>query len=51
MVENTNEEHLDNPGNSQPESLTDEIISTHDTEAINPIQQIEIWKYINTHIM
>ena len=39
MVDNTNDEHLDNPTNNQSESLPTEIISTPETETIKSIQE------------
>src|SRR6187399_2889865 len=41
MAENTDEEHLDNPINSQSGNLSDEIIPTKDAETINPNQETE----------
>jgi hypothetical protein len=41
MADNTDEEHLDNPINNQPENPTDEIIPTSDMETINSIQETE----------
>ena len=41
MADNTDEEHLDNPINSQSENPPDEIISNSDTETINPNQETE----------
>ena len=41
MADNTEEEHLDNPTNSQSENIPDEIISSNDTETINPNQETE----------
>src|SRR5450631_3528770 len=41
MTENTDEEHLDNPTNIQPENPPDEITPTADTEIINPNQETE----------
>ena len=35
MADNTDEEHLDNPTNTQSENSSDEIIPTKDTETIN----------------
>ncbi|MEO6613823.1 MAG: hypothetical protein ABIT05_13610 [Chitinophagaceae bacterium] len=39
MADNSEEEILDNLANSQSENLSDEIISTKDTEIINPKQE------------
>jgi hypothetical protein len=41
MAESTDEEHLDNPMNTQSENLSDEIIPTKDAETINPNQETE----------
>ena len=41
MTDNTDEEHLDNPTNTQPDIPSDDIIPTQDTETINPNQEIE----------
>jgi hypothetical protein len=41
MADNTDEEHLDNSTNTQSENPSDEIISTKDTEPINPKQETE----------
>jgi len=41
MADNTEEEHLDNPKNIQPENSSDEITATPDTETINPNQETE----------
>ena len=41
MADNTDEEHLDNPTNTQSENPSDEIIPTKDTEIINPNQETE----------
>jgi hypothetical protein len=41
MADNTDEEHLDNPINNQSENAPEEIISTNDTETINPNQETE----------
>ena len=41
MADNTDEEHLDNPVNNQPEIPTDQIISPTDSETINPNQETE----------
>ncbi|MBL0130737.1 MAG: hypothetical protein IPP43_06130 [Chitinophagaceae bacterium] len=41
MAENTDEEQLDNPTNSQSENLPDKIIPTPETETINPNQETE----------
>ena len=41
MPDNTDEEHLDNPTNTQSENPSDEIIPANDTEAINPNQETE----------
>ncbi|MBS1574494.1 MAG: hypothetical protein JST09_04250 [Bacteroidetes bacterium] len=41
MAGNTGEEHLDNPENIQPANPTEEIISTNDTETVNPNQEAE----------
>ncbi len=41
MTENTAEETLDNPTNTQSEKPSDEIIPAKDTEIINPNQEIE----------
>ena len=39
MADNTDEEHLDNPTNIQPENLSDKIIPTKDTQSINLNQE------------
>ena len=39
MADNTDEEHLDNPINKQPEIPADQIISPTDSETINPNQE------------
>ncbi len=41
MADNTDEEHLDIPINTQSENPPDEITPTADTEAINPNQETE----------
>lgn len=41
MVDNTDEEHLDNPINTQSEGPPDEITPTAGTESINPNQETE----------
>jgi hypothetical protein len=41
MADNTDEEHLDNPTNSQSENPPDEIILTNDTDTVNPNQESE----------
>ncbi len=41
MADNTDEEHLDNPLNTQSENPSDEIIPTQDTETINLNQESE----------
>ena len=41
MADNTDEEQLDNPTNTQSENSPDEIIPTNDTETINPNQETE----------
>ena len=41
MAENTDEEHLDDPTNTQPENSSEEITPTPDTENINPNQETE----------
>jgi hypothetical protein len=41
MADNTDEEHLDIPSNTQSENSADEIIPTTDTETINLNQEIE----------
>src|SRR6195256_5723672 len=41
MADNTDEEHLDNPINTQSENLAGEIIPTKDTEVIKRNQEIE----------
>ena len=41
MADNTDEEHLDNPTNTQPENPSDEIIPTKDTQPINESQETE----------
>ena len=41
MADNTDEEHLENPVNSQPKLLPDQIISPTDSETINPNQETE----------
>ena len=41
MADNTDEEHLENPTNTQSENPPDEIIPTTDTETINSIQETE----------
>ena len=39
MADNLDEEHLDNPKNTQSENSTDEITHTSDTEIVNPNQE------------
>jgi hypothetical protein len=41
MAENTDEEHLDNPTNTQSKTPSDEIIPINDTETISPNQETE----------
>jgi len=41
MAENTDEEHLENPTNTQSENPTEEITPTTDTETIAPNQETE----------
>src|SRR5664279_12127 len=41
MADNIDEEHFDNPTNTQSENSSDEMIPTKDTETINPIQETE----------
>ena len=41
MADNTEDEHLDSPINTQSENLPDEIIPTPETETINPNQETE----------
>ncbi len=41
MANNTDEEHLDKPTNTQSENPSDEIIPTKDTEPIKPNQETE----------
>jgi len=41
MVDNTDEEHLDNPANTQSENLSDKIPPTKDTETITQNQETE----------
>ena len=41
MPDNTDEEHLDNPANTQPENFSDEIIPTKDAETIKPKEETE----------
>jgi hypothetical protein len=41
MTENTDEEFLDKPANTQPEIFSEEIIPTKETDTINPNQEIE----------
>ncbi len=41
MTDNTEEEHLDNPTNTQTENPSDDIMTTQDTETINPNQETE----------
>lgn len=41
MADNTDEEHLDNPVNNQPEIPADQIVPTTDRETINPNQESE----------
>jgi hypothetical protein len=41
MVDNTEEENLDTPTNTQSENTPEEIILTKDTETINPNQETE----------
>jgi len=41
MADNIDDEHLDNPTNTQSENLPDEIIPTPETETINSIQETE----------
>jgi hypothetical protein len=41
MAENTEEEHLDSPPNSQPDNPSDDIIPSQETETINPNQESE----------
>jgi len=42
MADNTEEEHLDNPTNTQPANLPDEIIPITDSETITKNQEIQI---------
>src|SRR3954449_7195879 len=41
MTYNTDEEHLDNPTNTQSENSSDEVIPTTNTDPINQIQETE----------
>ena len=41
MADNTDEEHLENPVNNQPEIPADQINSPTDSETINPNQETE----------
>src|SRR5438552_3677787 len=41
MAENTEEESIDRPPNTQSENSSEEIIPTNDTETINPNQETE----------
>lgn len=41
MSDNTNEEYLENPTNTQSENPSDEIIPAIDTETITPNQESE----------
>lgn len=41
MAENTEEEYLGSPGNTQPDNPSDDIISTQNTETINTNQETE----------
>lgn len=41
MADNTEEETIDNSTNTQSENLPNEIITTSETETINPIQETE----------
>ena len=41
MADNTDEEHLDNPTNSQSENHPDDFIATIDSESIKPNQETE----------
>ena len=41
MADNTDEEHLESPTNTQPDTTSDDIIPTQDTETIKPIQETE----------
>ena len=41
MADNTDAEHLDNPTNTQPDNVSDEIIPIQDTETINPKEETE----------
>ena len=41
MTDNTDDEHLDNPTNTQSENSSDEIILTTNTDPINQIQETE----------
>ena len=41
MANNTEEEHLDNPTNTQPANLPDEIIPITDTETITQNQETQ----------
>ena len=41
MADNIDEEHLDNPINTQSENTSDEIISSKDTRDYHPNQETE----------
>src|SRR5258705_9872168 len=41
MAENTDDDHLDTPPNTQPENISDEIIPIIETETINTNPEIE----------
>jgi len=41
MTDNTDQEHLDKPPNTQPENSSDQIVTTANTDPINQIQETE----------
>src|SRR6476660_6184589 len=41
MTDNTDDEHLDNPTNTQSQNSSDQIILTTNTDPINQIQETE----------
>ena len=51
MTDNTDDEHLDNPTNTQSENSSDEIILTTNTDLLTKFKKLKIWKYINILIM
>lgn len=52
MADPTDEEHLDNPTNSEPENPSVESIPANDTETINPTQEtknMEVHPHLHSH--